>query len=178
MENTKETMETQYPQIYKTTKCLLDELDNNEWNYRLVPHTEERPNDRVVVTMSVKNLPSVPITVFFQPNEERVAMYAYNVYKCPDDKLYLMPALIDELHEQYVFARWTLDKNDNTLQAEWYGSVFGGNETGRICKSAIGRLSSVVDDCFPIIMRTMYALPEAPNIVDNNISGNSNAIPS
>ena len=162
----KENIETQAPQIYKTTKCLLDELDKSGWNYRLVPHDDERPNDRVVVPMSAKNLPSVPVTIFFQPNEERVAMYVYNVYRVPEEKLPLIPALIDELHKQYVFARWIFDKSDNTIQAEWYGSVFGGEETGIICKSGIGRLSAIVDDCFPIIMQTMYALPNASNIVD------------
>ncbi|MBQ8626658.1 MAG: hypothetical protein IJ419_10910 [Agathobacter sp.] len=167
----KESPIAQDSQLFKSTQCFVDLLNEKNWNFRIIPHNADRKNDKLIIPMGSKNLPSIPIQVFFNPDEERVAMYAYNIHTVASDKLILIPNLICDLQNKFIFARWALDNSDNTLQAEWYGHVTCGPDTGAICLSGVQRLTSVVDDCFPIIMRTMYALPSNPSNNNNGGSG-------
>lgn len=147
------------PGAHKTTQYLIDLLNEKGWHYRTTLHKEEGQSDRVIIPMSSDNLPSIPVHCFFAAEGERISTFVYNVHKIPEDRLYIVPELISKLQEEYMFARWKLDANDNTLQAEWYGHTTGGPETGEICLTSVKRLTSVVDNCFPIIMQILYSAP-------------------
>jgi hypothetical protein len=62
--------------------------------------------------------------------------------------------LIQKMHFEFIFARWMFDENDKTIQAEWYTHMNGTADAGRIVVEGIGRLVSLVDDAYPLLMKT------------------------
>lgn len=164
------------PPVYKNTQLFIETLKAKGWNYRLNAHTEEGKSDRVVIPMSAENLPSIPVCCFFNPDEERVAVYVYNVHKFTENKLHIVPELIYTLQSQYMFARWNFDKSDNTLQAEWFGHVAGGADIGNIVLTSVKRITGVVDECFPLIMQTVYTAPPKMDTVKRGAPQNGGSM--
>ena len=46
------------------------------------------------------------------------------------------------------------DENDKTLQAEWYTHMNDTMDSARVVATGVGRLASLVDEAYPLVMKT------------------------
>ena len=145
-------------QPYTCTKMITNALDEKGWKYNMRLHSENSPRDRICVSFNADNIPVVRVLIVCDESGRRVGLYVYDIIKLPQAEPAELYKLIQTIHFNFIFARWLFDEYDKTLQAEWYTHMSDDIESGRIVATAVSRLASLVDEAYPLIMKTCAEL--------------------
>lgn len=139
---------------FPPTQLIINALDEKKWKYEVRLHDEKSPRDRLYLTFNADNLPTIRIIVVCDESGRRVGLHVYDIMKLPHAEPAELYQLIQKMHFEFIFARWMFDENDKTIQAEWYTHMNGTADAGRIVAEGIGRLVSLVDEAYPLLMKT------------------------
>lgn len=118
--------------------------------------TTDNGKDRVRLVYGCDNIPSLQIQIFFDTDNQGVALRVFNLVKFPEDKLDRMMRQICDLNNRFRFIKFCIDFSDNTVQAEMDG-VFRDNDVGEICRELVGRTVTICDEAYPELMKAIWA---------------------
>lgn len=145
-------------QPYTCTKLITNALNERGWKHDVRLHDEDSPRDRIYISFNADNIPVVRVMVVCDESGKRVGLYVYDIVKLPHAEPAELYKLIQTMHFNFIFARWLFDENDKTLQAEWYTHMTNDSASGHIVASGVGRLANLVDEAYPLIMKTCAEL--------------------
>lgn len=63
---------------------------------------------------------------------------------------------INSLNKHFRFAKFVLDTDDNTIQAEW-DAAFRSRDVGEICYELLIRMVDICDTAYPDLMKALWA---------------------
>ncbi|MBO4450503.1 MAG: YbjN domain-containing protein [Clostridiales bacterium] len=103
----------------------------------------------------LNNREGLKILIIFDPNDESVALRAFNVAKIPADKKDSMFAVVNSLNTKYRWIKFVIDEEDNTITAEDDAVIqldSCGEEVLECCKHIV----AIVDKAYPEIMASLF----------------------
>lgn len=139
---------------FASTQLIIDALNEKKWKHEVQLHNENTPRDRIYLSFNAEHMPNIRIIVVCDESGRRVGLHVYDIMKLPHAEPAELYQLIQKMHFEFIFARWMFDENDKTIQAEWYTHMNGTADAGRIVVEGIRRLVSLVDDAYPLLMKT------------------------
>lgn len=96
------------------------------------------------------------ITIFFDDNDRTVAVRAFNVCKVPAEKKPAIYKLCSDLNGRFRWVKFHVDESDDTITAE-DDAVLEANTAGEEIFELMVRMTSIVDDAYPIFMKEIFA---------------------
>ena len=110
----------------------------------------------VEVSFSGKNMNSVRTVFYFDADAEGVAIRVYDIVKVPEEKVDVMYPAINSLNRHFRFAKFVLDTDDNTIQAEM-DTAFRSRDVGEICYELLICMVDICDTAYPDLMKALWA---------------------
>lgn len=141
--------------MLSSTKQFIELLDAKGTKYTMEAPTK---NGKDVMTVSYRgdNMNSIRCTLFFDADCESVALRVFNIVKIPDGKLDSMFAAVNAINNRFRFAKFCIDTDDNTVQAEIDGA-FRSQDAGEITRELLLRVVNICDDAYPDLMKALWA---------------------
>lgn len=129
-------------------------LDAKGVRYEYTPKTEERA-ERVRITYNCDNIPSVSVIFFFDEGRNSVNIKCFTIAKVPETALMNMYVKLNELNADYRWIKFYID-SDNEVTAS--GDAIIDEETaGEECHELCMRYVNIIDECYPEIMKALWA---------------------
>ncbi|MBQ8806277.1 MAG: hypothetical protein IJZ68_07480 [Bacteroidaceae bacterium] len=141
-------------QSFQCTQLITKALDEKGWKYDIRLHDGDTERDRIYLSFNADNLPTIRVLIVCDEHGRRVSLYVYDIVKLPHAEPAELYKLIQTMHFNFIFARWMFDENDKTLQAEWYTHMNDTMDSARVVATGVGRLASLVDEAYPLVMKT------------------------
>lgn len=116
----------------------------------------DKGREVVEVSFSGKNMNSVRTVFYFDADAEGVAIRVYDIVKVPEEKVDVMYPAINSLNRHFRFAKFVLDTDDNTIQAEM-DTAFRSRDVGEICYELLIRMVDICDTAYPDLMKALWA---------------------
>lgn len=110
----------------------------------------------VEVSFSGKNMNSVRTVFYFDADAEAVAIRVYDIVKVPEEKVDMIYPAISSLNKHFRFAKFVLDTDDNTIQAE-LDAAFRSRDVGEICYELLIRMVDICNKAYPDLMKALWA---------------------
>lgn len=101
---------------YKTTQQFIDYLEQKNVKYTLKGVVSDN-NERVDVSFSLDNFDSATCAIFFRSSNHAVSFRIWDIVKASAGKNYIL-ATLNQLNSSYKYAKFVLDEEDSTIQAE------------------------------------------------------------
>lgn len=98
---------------------------------------------------------SVRTVFYFDADAEAVAIRVFDIVKVPAEKADVMYPAINSLTKHFRFAKFVLDTDDNTIQAEW-DAAFRSRDVGEICYELLIRMVDICDTAYPDLMKALW----------------------
>jgi len=100
-----------------TTKHFIDYLEAKSVKYTYKGWDNDNKDERVEVTYTLDNFESVKCVIFFRNNNHTVSLRIWDILTASAGKNYVLTNL-NSLNYDYKYAKFVLDEQDNTVQAE------------------------------------------------------------
>ena len=108
----------------------------------------DKGREVVEVSFSGKNMNSVRTVFYFDADAEGVVIRVYDIAKVPEEKVDMMYPAANSLDRHFRFAKFVLDTDDNTIQAE-LDAAFRSRDVGEICYELLIRMVDICDTAYP-----------------------------
>lgn len=112
--------------------------------------------ETVTVIYSGENIPSIRMIFFFSKDCEDVAIRVFDIVKLPENRVDGFFKVVNEANRRFRFAKFVLDTNDNTVQAEM-DAAFRTHDVGEICLELMSRCVDICDKAYPDFMKALWA---------------------
>ena len=133
---------------------FLTVLDQRKINYDHYPAEEDR-KERVRVDFSGDHVNNLTMVFFFDDDGESVNIKCFSICKVTPDKLMDIYVKLNELNYNYRWIKFYLDEDNEVTQS---GDAIIDEETaGEECFELLGRYVNILDDCYPEIMKALWA---------------------
>ena len=136
--------------LFNTTKEIYDTLTAEGWKVR----TDDREkNSAVIINFRIKNGP--PCTIYFisEDDSNYVAVRIFTLISVSNDKREIVIPLLNDLNCEYNFFRFYCDEDGDVDIA--YDYLAEGINPAANAKEIAGRMMSVADEVFPLLMRAV-----------------------
>ena len=142
--------------MHDTTKQFLTYLDAKSFRYTFVHDADADPaSDVVKLTFSGEQV-DVTVTFFFDHDDEHASLRVFNLVKVPADKIPVMLTAVNQINNEYRFAKFCFDPDDNTIQAEM-DCIFRKHDVDEICYEALLRIVNICHDVYPVFMKALWS---------------------
>lgn len=142
--------------MHDTTKQFLAYLDTKSIRYTLVRDADAEPASDVVKVAFSGEQVDVTVTFFFDHDDEHASLRVFNLVKVPAGKISAMLTAVNQINNEYRFAKFCLDSDDNTIQAEM-DCIFRQHDIDEICYEALLRMVNICNDAYPVFMKSLWA---------------------
>ena len=112
--------------------------------------------EKVTVIYTGNSIPSIRIFFVFNKDCEDVAIRVFDIVKLPENKIDGFFKVVNEANRRFRFAKFVLDTNDNTVQAEM-DAAFRTHAVGEICLELMNRCVDICDKAYPDFMKALWA---------------------
>lgn len=120
------------------------------------PEAAAGGRETVTVIYSGENIPSIRMIFFFSKDCEDVAIRVFDIVKLPENRVDGFFKVVNEANRRFRFAKFVLDTNDNTVQAEM-DAAFRTHDVGEICLELMSRCVDICDKAYPDFMKALWA---------------------
>lgn len=135
---------------------FVNYMDKKDIKYNNRGPLGDEGREVVEVSFSGKNMNSVRTVFYFDADAEGVAIRVYDIVKVPEEKVDVMYPAINSLNRHFRFAKFVLDTDDNTIQAEM-DTAFRSRDVGEICYELLIRMVDICDTAYPDLMKALWA---------------------
>lgn len=135
---------------------FIDYMDQKGLKYDNRGPFGDNGREVVEVSFSGKNMNSVRTVFYFGADAEAVAIRVYDIVKVPEEKVEMIYPAINSLNKHFRFAKFVLDTDDNTIQAE-LDAAFRSRDVGVICYELLIRMVDICDTAYPDLMKALWA---------------------
>lgn len=112
--------------------------------------------EKVTVIYTGDSIPSIRMIFFFSKDCEDVAIRVFDIVKLPENRVEGFFKVVNEANRRFRFAKFVLDTNDNTVQAEM-DAAFRTHDVGEICLELMSRCVDICDKAYPDFMKALWA---------------------
>ena len=105
---------------------------------------------------ALDNLSNIEILIIFDDNDRTVSIRSYDLVRFPEDKKMMMYPLCSALNSKFRWVKFYVDESDNTITIE-DDAILDIDSAGEELIELCGRMASIGDEAYPIIMKTLYA---------------------
>lgn len=138
-----------------STKQFIELLDAKGTKYKINAPTNSG-KDTMSVSYQGDNMDTIRCNLFFDTECESVALRVFDIVKIPDGKLASMFVAVNALNNRFRFAKFCIDTDDNTVQAEIDGA-FRSQDAGEITRELMLRIVNICDEAYPDLMKALWA---------------------
>lgn len=135
---------------------FVNYMDQKDIKYNNRVPFGDNGREVVEVSFSGKNMNSVRTVFYFDADAEAVAIRVYDIVKVPEEKVDMIYPAINSLNKHFRFAKFVLDTDDNTIQAE-LDAAFRSRDVGEICYELLIRMVDICDTAYPDLMKALWA---------------------
>lgn len=135
---------------------FVNYMDKKDIKYNNRGPLGDKGREVVEVSFSAKNMNSVRTVFYFDADAESVAIRVYDIVKVPEEKVDVMYPAINSLNRRFRFAKFVLDTDDNTIQAEM-DTAFRSRDVGEICYELMIHMVDICDTAYPDLMKALWA---------------------
>jgi len=133
---------------------FISVLESKQLRYDYNPATETR-NENVIVGFSADNVKNLRLIFFFDGNGRSVNIKCFSICKVPDEKLINVFVILNKLNYDYRWVKYYLDDdNEVTLSGD---AILDDDSSGDECFEILVRYVNILDECFPEIMKAIWA---------------------
>ena len=138
--------------VYKATKAIAEALEAKGIKYSV---NELSKSSNVKVGVSGKNVSHFDIRFISSDDDNDVSVRVYSLVKVPEAKLETMLEKLNEMNDQYRYARFHVD-SDNEVTVSFDMALCVDN-VGDIAFELVARLMKIVDDSYPDLMKIIWS---------------------
>ena len=135
---------------------FIDYMDQKGLKYDNHGSVGDKGREVVDVSFSGENMNTIKTRFYFEDDAESVAIRVFEIVKVPADKVNVMYPAINAVNKRFRFAKFVLDTDDNTIQAEM-DTAFRSNDVGEICNELLIRMVDICDKAYPDLMKALWA---------------------
>lgn len=108
---------------------FIDYMDQKGLKYDNHGSVGDKGREVVDVSFGGENMNTIKTRFYFEDDAESVAIRVFDIVKVPADKVDVMYPAINAVNKRFRFAKFVLDTDDNTIQAEM-DAAFRSNDVG------------------------------------------------
>lgn len=138
-----------------STKQFIELLDAKGTKYTMGTPTKSG-KDTMTISYRGDNMDSIRCNLFFDTDCESVALRVFDIVKVPEGKLASMFSVVNGLNNRFRFAKFCIDTDDNTIQAEIDGA-FRSQDAGEVSRELLLRIINICDEAYPDLMKALWA---------------------
>ncbi|MBR4549872.1 MAG: hypothetical protein IKO83_08165 [Oscillospiraceae bacterium] len=127
---------------FESTQTFLDYLDSKGIKYTY--YGVDGKYEKINVGFDLDNFSSLDCVFFFKQDCEEVSLRIWNIVTASAGKNFVLSTL-NELNQDYKFAKFVFDASDSTVQAE-HDMYIDAGHCGRPVYDAMMILFDIVDD--------------------------------
>ena len=135
---------------------FIDYMDQKGLKYDNHGSVGDKGREVVDVSFGGENINTIKTRFYFEDDAESVAIRVFDIVKVPADKVDVMYPAINAVNKRFRFAKFVLDTDDNTIQAEM-DAAFRSNDVGEICNELLIRMVDICDKAYPELMKALWA---------------------
>ena len=135
---------------------FIDYMDQKGLKYDNRGPVGDKGREVVDVSFSGENMNTIKTRFIFEEDGESVAIRVFDMVKVPAEKVDVMYPAINSLNRHFRFAKFVLDTDDNTIQAEM-DTAFRSRDVGEICYELLIRMVDICDTAYPDLMKALWA---------------------
>lgn len=135
---------------------FIDYMDQKGLKYDNHGSVGDKGREVVDVSFGGENMNTIKTRFYFEADAESVAIRVFEIVKVPADKVDVMYPAINAVNKRFRFAKFVLDTDDNTIQAEM-DAAFRSNDVGEICHELLFRMVDICDKAYPDLMKALWA---------------------
>lgn len=141
--------------MLSTTRQFIDAMERKRIKYDN-RGTSDSGKDVVHVTYTGDNMTSIKVRFHFNNDLEDVAVRVFDICNVQRGQLASAIVTVNALNNKYRFAKFVLDPEDSTVQAEM-DLIFRSNDVGEICLEALSHMVNICDKAYPDLMKALYS---------------------
>jgi len=135
---------------------LAMEMTKAYFDTKGLRYTEAEKRDVLYIKFNgMDHCPGIEIIVYFDDDDETVAIRAFEVVKVPDDKKKEILRACNELNAQYRWAKFYLE--DDMFVAVADDAIIDAAACGEEIHELVLRIMNIVDEGYPTLMKAIYA---------------------
>ena len=131
-------------------------MDQKDIKYNNRGPVGDKGREVVDVSFGGENMNTIKTRFIFEEDGESVAIRVFDIVKVPEEKVDMIYPAINSLNKHFRFAKFVLDTDDNTIQAEM-DAAFRSNDVGEICNELLIRMVDICDKAYPDLMKALWA---------------------
>lgn len=135
---------------------FIDYMDKMGVKYDNHGSVGDKGREVVDVSFGGENMNTIKTRFYFEDDAESVAIRVFDIVKVPADKVNVMYPAINAVNKRFRFAKFVLDTDDNTIQAEM-DAAFRSNDVGEISNELLIRMVDICDKAYPDLMKALWA---------------------
>lgn len=135
---------------------FIDYMDQKGLKYDNRGPVGDKGREVVDVSFSGENMNTIKTRFIFEEDGESVAIRVFDMVKVPAEKVDVMYPAINAVNKRFRFAKFVLDTDDNTIQAE-LDAAFRSRDVGEICYELLIRMVDICDTAYPDLMKALWA---------------------
>ena len=139
--------------MQETTKKFLQYMDKEQIKYEA--QEREGQADWVCVKYTGDNLGSIVMQFFFSEETEDFALRVFSIVKVPENRTADVLKVCNDLMAEYRWLRFYLDENKEVTAA--YDATVTVETADLISAAIMFRTVNIVDECYPRIMKALWA---------------------
>lgn len=142
--------------MYVLTAALLRELDAHGFVYQeqgRLKHGE----DHITISFSGKHVQNLVAHILFFQKSQSMQIKILDIIPIPPEKLQELLGVVNELNQEYRFAKFYIDSIDLSTEMEMDVLLPADMDTGVLCYDAVIRAMQICDDAYTKLMYSVYA---------------------
>lgn len=141
--------------MLESTREFIRKLEEVELKYTVGEPTESG-KDNVIIPFGGDNMATIRCALFFDTDNESVALRVHNIVKIPSEKIAKMFITVNSLNSKYRFSKFCIDTNDNTVHMEM-DVPFRAGSVGPVCLEMLTYSVSICDKAYPELMKAIWS---------------------
>ena len=140
--------------IYNSTRLIAQAMDNHNFKYSV---EEQEDRSLIVAGYRIQSGNILQVKFISQSKDNDVAIRLFClVNSVSEDKVEKTLKILNACNCKYRYLRFVLD-NDRDINVEYDIPEYTSDDCiGEIACEIFARIMSIVDDCYPMIMREMW----------------------
>jgi hypothetical protein len=132
-------------------KVVASYLESKELHYQMLDEEETCMR----VGMSLDNT-RIDIYLFFEEDNHDVHIVGRNFIKVPEDKLEKMYKVVNQQNKTYRWMKFTVNEDKGEVEVE-DDAIIQLDTCGDEAFELIARMSNIVDEAYPDLMKALWA---------------------
>lgn len=139
--------------MYKVIAQIQKEFDKKDIKYSFI---EQKSSQIIQAGIPIENGPSIMVWFIAHKDANDIAVRIFGIVsKIKNEKKQLLLNAVNSCNEKFRFFKFCID-SDNDVNVE-YDFLTESNNTGPMAFEALARISSVLDEAYPIMMDALYS---------------------